>query len=150
MPFAFSGDSEDESLNSNRRCQMWVKSIRSLRCVEMITHLGWMPPQADLLVKEKHSSKLFNMIDPQCTLAWIYISPYLADHSLNSYRCGASRTWLGRLVKSCCSPYGKHTLYVFSGETFSEVAIEMLQGRETTQLTTSPKKGRCRKLLFSC
>jgi len=29
----------------------------------MIHRLEWMPPQADLIVKDKHSSKLFNMIE---------------------------------------------------------------------------------------
>lgn len=28
----------------------------------MIHHLEWMPPQADFLYEDKHSSKLFNMI----------------------------------------------------------------------------------------
>lgn len=36
----------------------------SVEWVEVINHLGWMPPQAEFPVTEKHSSKLFNLIDP--------------------------------------------------------------------------------------
>jgi hypothetical protein len=101
------------------KCLKWVHTSTHLPCRSDLP--SWMDAAPGwLTVTEKHSSKLFNMIDVDCmqrasTYFWMHISSshvFLCFHSFTSRRCCPFTTCL---LVSCIASYWRMMCTAFVG-----------------------------------